>query len=160
MWCFIEVYCWLLGNCFRARRTGNGQNADWRQGVRGYDRASDPASELRDHHRPRQHRGDEERGEHHQAGNRGILQRVKRPAAIGEDLHGKNLWQHHVTTPVSHRRGCGKRYLSLKVGGSGGSRTKSRRCSLRLDLSIEGLRSTAPRASHAQKADPGAGKKH
>ena len=36
MWCFIEVYCWLLGNCFRARRTGNGQNADWRQGVRGY----------------------------------------------------------------------------------------------------------------------------
>jgi len=22
--------------CFRARRIGNGQNADWRQGVRGY----------------------------------------------------------------------------------------------------------------------------
>ena len=27
---------WLPANCFRARRTGNGQNADGRQGVRGY----------------------------------------------------------------------------------------------------------------------------
>jgi hypothetical protein len=26
----------LLGNCFRARRTGNGQNGDGRRGVRGY----------------------------------------------------------------------------------------------------------------------------
>ena len=25
----------LQGNCFRARRTGNGQNADGRRGVRG-----------------------------------------------------------------------------------------------------------------------------
>ena len=27
----------LLGNCFRARRTGNGQNGDGRRGVRGSD---------------------------------------------------------------------------------------------------------------------------
>ncbi len=26
----------LLGNCFRARRTGNGQNGDGRRGVWGY----------------------------------------------------------------------------------------------------------------------------
>ena len=26
----------LQGNCFRARRTGNGQNGDGRRGVRGY----------------------------------------------------------------------------------------------------------------------------
>jgi hypothetical protein len=32
----LEKEILLLGICFRARRTGNGQNADWRQGVRGY----------------------------------------------------------------------------------------------------------------------------
>ena len=31
----------LQGNCFRARRTGNGQNGDGRRGVRGYDPAKE-----------------------------------------------------------------------------------------------------------------------
>ncbi len=35
------------GNCFCARRTGNGQNADVRRGVRGY-AAKDAISGVRD----------------------------------------------------------------------------------------------------------------
>ena len=41
---FEELLLLLLGNCFRARRTGNGQNGDGRRGVRGSDR---PLSALR-----------------------------------------------------------------------------------------------------------------
>ena len=32
----VEQEFLLLGICFRARRTGNGQNGDGRRGVRGY----------------------------------------------------------------------------------------------------------------------------
>ena len=38
----------LLGNCFRARRTGNGQNVDGRRGVRGYIKLADKICNLRD----------------------------------------------------------------------------------------------------------------
>ena len=31
----FHLSVWLLGICFRARRTGNGQNGDGRRGVRG-----------------------------------------------------------------------------------------------------------------------------